>query len=175
MVGGLPTTTLERTLLDCGMMLPYRQALILMDNGLRLGADRAILDAGAAGLDGRRGIRNLRRVLSAADPRSESPGETLARDLIVRLRIPVPEPQVEVMTRHGRYRLDFAWKQKKVALEFDGKAKYFDYRPTEQVLYEERQREKDLTANGWTVIRIEWKDLFQEMEFRNRLIQALGG
>ncbi|MDQ0680135.1 hypothetical protein QFZ30_003517 [Arthrobacter pascens] len=174
-VRGLRTTTLERTAVDCGLLLPYRQALILMDHALRLGADRTMLDAKAAGLDGRRGIRNLRRVLAAADPRSESPGETLTRDLIARLRIPSPEPQVEVMTRRGRYRLDFAWKQRKVALEFDGKAKYFDYRPTEEVLFEERQREKALTEDGWTVIRIEWKDLFRELEFRNRLLHALGG
>jgi hypothetical protein len=173
-VSGLPTTTLERTAVDCCLLLPYRQALILVDHALRLGADRTALEAAAAGLDGRRGIRNLRRVLAAADPRSESPGETLARDLIARLRIPAPEPQVEVMTRHGRYRLDFAWKQRKVALEFDGKTKYFDYRPTDQVLFEERQREKALTEDGWTVIRIEWKDLFRELEFRNRLLRALG-
>jgi len=173
-VSGLPTTTLERTTVDCGLLLPYRQALILVDHALRLGADRTTLDAAAAALDGRRGIRNLRRVLAAADPSSESPGETLTRDLIARLRIPAPEPQVEVMTRRGRYRMDFAWKQRKVALEFDGKNKYFDYRPTDQVLFEERQREKALTEDGWTVIRIEWKDLFREQEFRNRLLQALG-
>lgn len=173
MVKGLRTTTLERTAVDCGLLLPYRQGLILMDHALRLGADKIKLDAEAAGLDGRRGIRNLRRVLAAADPRSESPGETLARDVISRLRIPAPEPQVEVMTRRGRYRLDLAWKQRKVALEFDGKTKYFDYRPTEQVLFEERQREKALTEDGWTVIRIEWKDLFRELEFRNRLLPVL--
>jgi hypothetical protein len=41
------------------------------------------------------------------------------------------------------------------------------------VLFEERQREKDLTEDGWTVIRIEWKDLFQEQQFKNRLLRAL--
>lgn len=172
-VRGLPTTTMERTVVDCGMMLPYRQALILTDHALRSGADRAVLEAMAAGLDGHRGIRTLRRVLAAADPRSESPGETLTRDLIVRLRIPVPEPQVEVMTRRGLYRLDFAWKQKKVALEFDGKVKYFDYRPTDEVIFQERQREKALTEDGWHFVRIEWKDLFREQEFKNRLLRAL--
>ena len=41
----------------------------------------------------------------------------------------MPEPQVEVVTRAGRHRFDFAWKEEKVALEFDGKTKYFDYSP----------------------------------------------
>ena len=48
------------------------------------------------------GHRNSRRVLASADPRSESPGETLTRELILRLRIRPPEPQLEVSSRAGR-------------------------------------------------------------------------
>lgn len=175
MVGGLRTTSLERTAADCSMMLNYRQALIVMDHALRLGADQGILKAMADSLDGRRGIRTFRRVLETADPRSESPGETLARDLMLRLRIKPPEPQVEVVSRTGRHRLDFAWKKEKVALEFDGKTKYFDYQPTGEVLFAERRREKALMEQGWIFIRIEWKDLFNEAEFKNRLLRALAG
>lgn len=170
---GLPTTSLERTVTDCGLALPYRQALIIADHALRLGADETLLAAAAARLDGRAGVRNLRRVLAAADPRSESPGETLARDLMARLRLPAPEPQVEVLTRFGVFRLDFAWRERRIALEFDGKAKYFDYRPTEEVLFEERRREKALTEDGWFFVRLEWKDLFHEQEFKTRVLRAL--
>jgi len=172
-IKGLGTTTLERTVTDCGLLLLYRQALILTDHALRAGASRAALDAAAAHMDGRAGVRNLRRVLAAADSRSESPGETLTRDLITRLRLPAPEPQVEVLTRLGYYRLDFAWRQRKIALEFDGKGKYFDYRPTREVLFEERRREKALTEDGWVFIRVEWKDLFREQDFKGRLTRAL--
>lgn len=172
-ISGLATTTLERTVTDCGLLLPYRQALILTDHALRAGANRAALEAAAARLAGRAGVRNLRRVLAAADSRSESPGETLTRDLIVRLRLPAPEPQVEVLTGNGLFRLDFAWRERKLALEFDGKAKYFDYRPTDEVLFQERQREKALTEEGWLFVRVEWKDLFREQEFKSRLMRAL--
>jgi hypothetical protein len=172
-VNGLRTTSLERTTADCAMLLPYRQALILTDHALRLGADRATLQAMADDLDGRRGIRTFRRVLASADPRSESPGETLTRDLILRCRIRPPEPQLEVISRAGRHRLDFAWKEEKVALEFDGKIKYFDYSPTPEVLFEERRREKALTEEGWRFVRVEWKDLFLEQEFKSRLLHAL--
>jgi very-short-patch-repair endonuclease len=175
LVGGLRTTSLERTAADCAMMLSYRQALIVMDHALRLGADRSLLQAMADSLQGRRGIRTFRRVLEAADPRSESPGETLARELILRLKIKPPEPQVEVTSRVGRHRLDFAWKEEKVALEFDGKTKYFDYKPTAEVLFQERRREKALTEEGWLFRRVEWKDLFREQEFKNRLLRALAG
>jgi very-short-patch-repair endonuclease len=65
--------------------------------------------------------------------------------------------------------------EEKVALEFDGKTKYFDYRPTAEVLFEERRREKALAEEGWRFIRVEWDHLFREEEFRNRLLRALAG
>ncbi|WP_364748399.1 hypothetical protein [Arthrobacter sp. LAR12-1-1.1] len=172
-VNGLRMTSLERTTADCAMLLGYRQALILTDHALRLGADPAALQTMANDLDGRRGIRTFRRVLASADPRSESRGETLARELILRCRIRPPEPQLEVSSRAGRHRLDFAWKEEKVALEFDGKIKYFDYSPTAEVIFEERRREKALTEEGWRFVRVEWKDLFREQEFKSRLLRAL--
>ena len=70
--------------------------------------------------------------------------------------------------------MDFAWKVEKVALEFDGKTKYFDYRPTAEVIFEERRREKALTEDGWLFVRVEWKDLFREQEFKNRSTPRIG-
>lgn len=172
-VGNLRVSSLERTVVDCAMMLSYQQALVLVDHALRLGADPALIQAMAEVLPGRRGIRNLRRALANTDPRSESAGETLTRELISRLNLPMPEPQVQVNSRSGRYRLDFAWKEKKVALEFDGKTKYFDYKPTAEVLFQERQRENALTEDGWTFVRVKWRDLFREQEFKTRILTAL--
>ena len=172
-MGNLRVTSLERTVVDCAMMLNYQQALVLMDHALRLGADLSLIHDMAEGFQGRRGIRNLRKALANADPRSESAGETLTRELISRLKLPAPEPQVEVTTRAGRYRLDFAWKEKKVALEFDGKTKYFDYKPTADVLFLERQRENALTEDGWKFVRVKWQDLFREQEFKVRILTAL--
>ena len=174
-VNGLQTTSLERTVADCAMMLRYRQALILTDHALRLGTDPSALQTIADALDGRRGIRTFRRVLATADPRSESPGESLTRELILRLRIKPPVLQLEVSSRAGRHRLDFAWKEEMVALEFDGKTKYFDYRPTPEVIFEERRREKALEEDGWRFVRVEWKDLFREQEFKSRILRALAG
>lgn len=169
----LRVTTLERTTVDCALMLSYRQSLIIMDNALRLGADTSLMQAAADGLAGQRGIRNLRAALANADASAESAGETLTRELITRLQLPKPEAQVEVRSRAGWHRLDFAWKDKKVALEFDGKVKYFDYKPTAEVLFQERRREKALTEDGWFFVRVEWKDLFREQEFKQRILTAL--
>jgi very-short-patch-repair endonuclease len=154
-------------------MMNYEQALIVMDHALRKGADSVALWKMCSSLAGRDGVVTLRRALENADARSESPGETLTRDLVKRLRIESPDLQVEVPTREGTYRIDLAWREKKVALEFDGKVKYFDYAPTDEVLYRERQRENALIEQGWTVIRIKWRDLYQEQAFKTRLLRAL--
>lgn len=172
-IGNLRVTSLERTVVDCAMMLGFRQALVLMDHALRLGADKTLMETMADGLPGRRGIRTLRLALARSDASSESAGETLTRELITRLNLPTPKPQVEVTSRAGRYRMDFAWKEKKVALEFDGKTKYFDYRPTAEVLFQERRRENALTEDGWKFIRVKWADLFKEQEFKARVLAAL--
>lgn len=166
-------TTLERTVIDCCLTMHYRQALILTDHALRLGASLSKLLAEAETLQTHRGIRTLRKVLRNANGRSESPGETLARDLMRELLIEMPELQLWIPSRLGRYRADFAWPQRRLILEFDGKGKYFHYRPTDEAIYRERKRESALIEAGWTVLRIEWKDLFDEPAFKSRIKAAM--
>ncbi len=173
-VQGLRATTLDRTIFDCARMLSYPKALVIMDHGLRVGADINALADLAAASSGKRGVRTLRKALANADPRSESAGETLTRELLQRLRIKPPQPQFEVPSRLGRHRMDFAWEEEKLALEFDGRTKYFDFNPTDEVIFQERRREKALVEEGWRFIRIEWKDLFQERAFKERILRALG-
>lgn len=173
-LGRTKVTSLERTVIDCALTLPYKQALIIADHALRLGASLPKLLAAAGKLANHRGIRTLRKVLRFADPRSESPGETLTRDLLRELLLETPELQLWITTRLGRHRVDFAWVKRRVVLEFDGKGKYFDYRPTDEALYRERKREVALIEAGWTVLRIEWKDLFDEAAFKSRVLAALG-
>ncbi|MHA7306132.1 type IV toxin-antitoxin system AbiEi family antitoxin domain-containing protein [Arthrobacter sp. TMN-49] len=172
-IDGLQVTSLERTVIDCCLTMRYKQALIVADHALHLGANIARLRATAETLGAHRGIRTLRKVLRHADKRSESPGETLARDLMRELLIPAPVPQLWIATRLGVFRADFAWPGKRLILEFDGQSKYFDYAPTEQVLLEERQRENALIEDGWRVIRVQWKDLFNEQSFKARILAAL--
>jgi len=172
-VDGLPCTSLERTVVDCCLMFTVPQAVILVDHAARLGADLGMIRTACDALAGRNGVVALRRALELVDPRSESAGESLTRELLHRLGIRPPELQYSVLTPLGEHRMDFAWPEVKVAVEFDGKSKYFDYRPTGEVLFAERQREKALTEQGWTFVRIEWKHLFNEVEFKYRVLRAL--
>ncbi|NUU30688.1 type IV toxin-antitoxin system AbiEi family antitoxin domain-containing protein [Arthrobacter sp. C9C5] len=173
-VAGHRVTSLARTAVDSCLVLNYSQGLILMDHALRLGASREALELECARLRGAPGVATLKKVLAHADPLSESPGETLVRDLVRRLRLPAPQLQFEVRTRLGKYRLDCAWPERSVALEFDGRGKYFDYAPTAEAIFAERRREKALMELGWKFIRVEWRDLFREQELKTRLLRVLG-
>ncbi|MHA7304028.1 type IV toxin-antitoxin system AbiEi family antitoxin domain-containing protein [Arthrobacter sp. TMN-49] len=172
-VDGLLATTVLRTTVDCALTMSYKQALILMDHALHTGVPRSALEREARALDKHRGIRIFRAALAFATGDSESAGETLTRDLLSVCNIEPAQLQFKLTTRHGDYRADFAWPGYKVILEFDGEGKYFNYRPTQEVLRAERIRENELIELGWTVIRIGWKDLFNEHLFKSRLLSAL--
>ncbi|MCD4853100.1 endonuclease domain-containing protein [Arthrobacter sp. AK01] len=167
-------TSLERTVVDCARTLDFEKAVVIADQALRRGADPRILqdylDTGRI----TRGARRLRRVLAAMDKRSESTGETRTRLLLAKLGIPAAGLQLDVATPIGRFRGDFGWSEQKVILEFDGRAKYFEFAPTDEVIFEERRREKALEAMGWQIVRIEWDHLSRPWEVEQRLKLALG-
>ncbi|WDF33691.1 hypothetical protein PTW37_01810 [Arthrobacter agilis] len=172
---GLPTTSLQRTAVDCARSLSFDQALIVVDQCRARGVDRAGALTALDLLGPVTGSARARDVIVASDPSSESPGESLARIRLRRLALPAAQCQVEVLTRLGLYRLDFAWPDLRVGLEFDGRTKYFGAIPTDEVLYQERRRERALVEAGWTIIRIEWDDLFREAQLEARLRGALDG
>lgn len=105
-------------------------------------------------------------VLRMADARLESAGETRTDFLFWKQGVPRAEPQYEVFNGRGDLvaRLDFAWPEHQVWLEFDGMQKYVKYlREGETVadaVMREKQRE-DLVRRltGWRCIRITWADL----------------
>lgn len=170
---GLPVTTLEQTVVDCSRTLAYEPALIVAEHALSLGADRHMMELMVHELRGHKNVANTRSVLANASPLSESAGETRTLDFLRRMRIPLPTQQVEVLTQYGLHRLDFAWEDCKVALEFDGKIKYFDYRPTDEAVFQERRREKALMAQGWTIVRVDWPELAREAALKRRILAAL--
>ena len=88
-------------------------------------------------------------VLRLADPRIESLGESRTLYLFWRQGLPAPEPQFKVFDSSGRLiaRLDFAFPERKVWVEFDGREKYLKYlregeTVTDAVLREKRREER---------------------------------
>ncbi|PYI69619.1 hypothetical protein CVV68_00450 [Arthrobacter livingstonensis] len=165
-------TTMEWTVVACARTGGFAEAVIIGDHALYKGARIEVMRGMVDAMPGRRGVRRARGVLRALDGRSESPGETRTRLIIAEMDIPQPELQVK-LTAGGRvYRPDFVWEEQKLIVEFDGDYKYFVYRPTAEVILEERKREKRLMEDGWRFVRLEWRDLSNPEDVKRRIQAA---
>ena len=119
-------------------------------------------------------------VLRLCDARLESVGESRLFHLCWVHGLPLPIPQYEVRDRHGRLiaRVDFAWPELGVFMEFDGKIKYTKLlKPgesiTEVVLREKRREQEVCEATGWRGIRVDWPDLERAQATAQRIAQVL--
>lgn len=157
---GLPCTSPSETVIDCLRILPREPAMIVCESALATSlVDADSLLEAVKRARHRRGVAAARAVLEEASGLSESPGETRVRMLLRSLPIPAPLQQWGVAVDGRTYRLDFAWPDLRVALEFDGRMKYFGPAPTAEVLLRERERETALSHAGWVVVRLRWEDL----------------
>jgi hypothetical protein len=93
-VEGLPVVSSTDVLLALARHLGVLDLVVVLDSALRTG-DLAVDELGAALMTRRHGVRRLRLAAALADPRSESPYETLLRVLHVVCEIAV-EPQYEL-------------------------------------------------------------------------------
>jgi len=106
-------------------------------------------------------------VVRLADGRVESVGESRTLYLCWVQGLPGPTPQYEIKDRSGRViaRVDFAWPELGVFLEFDGRVKYEKMlregeSVTDAVLREKRREQFICELTGWRCIRIVWADLY---------------
>lgn len=128
------------------------------------------------------GSRMTELVVRLADGRRESVGETRTFYVMWQHGVPYAVPQVDVADTDGVHlgRLDFAWPELGVWLEFDGKQKYLEHRrPGESivdaVLREKRRQERIERATGWRCIRITWADLHQPRAMAAYINSVLSG
>jgi hypothetical protein len=154
---GIPVTTLSRTLVDCASSLSPMGGLVIADAALRAGVDRTEVDALIDRRRGRRGIARARAVIALADAGAESPGESVARYLVLRDGLPVPTTQIPIATRLGTFWADLGWEAWRIALEYDGRPKYTD--GDREVLVREKRRHDAMTEAGWRVLRVTKEDL----------------
>lgn len=173
-LGGIRVTNLGRTVVDLGRRLRFDDAIVAADAALHAGLERSVLAEQLDAWPRRRGIARARRALELSDGRSESPGETRSRILMWRLGLPAPQLQYEVRTSGGLFRSDFAWEERGLLGEFDGKVKYGKLRrpgeSAEDAVMREKHREQLLLAEGWWVVRWSMDDLRDPAGFR-RIIE----
>lgn len=175
-IDGLPATSLSRTVQDLVKGLPFPEAVMVADAALARGLRRdQLLLATASG----RGCRMARRALQFADPRSESPGESLSRVRLHQSGVPAPELQRDLRDIIGAFlgRGDFYWPDQRLVGEYDGMVKYGRLvgpgGSAEAVIRSEKRREGALTDAGYRVVRWTWEDLWPADRLGRRLHTVL--
>lgn len=109
----------------------------------------------------RRGVVQLRELVSMTDPLAESQRESWTRYFIVASGLPRPQLQVWVGVEDRRYRLDLAYPRAKVAVEYDGE-EFHQLDPERRAQDEERRAA--LRRAGWVVIVLTKHDLAPDSE-----------
>ena len=151
----IPVTSAEATAVRLAGSLREDDAVVAVDQLIATG----VVDLGpvrelAAATTGR-GSRQARRVCALADGLAGSPQETRLRLLVHRSSLPAPVAQFRVIDQNGFVaRVDFAWPDKKVAVEYDG---LWHAEPGQ--FARDRRRLNRLRAAGWRVVFVTAADL----------------
>ncbi|BBH15877.1 hypothetical protein Back2_01640 [Nocardioides baekrokdamisoli] len=148
-LGTLEVTAPLRTALDLGCRLRRREAYAaLCELTRRHGLMPADFESEIPRFEGRRGVVQLRELARLIDPRYESPREAWVWLAIRDAGLPTPTPQVWVDAYDGeRYRLDFAYENQMVAVEYDGEE--FHGGEYDAADHERRRR---LIKRGWRYV-----------------------
>ena len=170
-VDGIPVTGPARTALDVAREHGLASGLAACDAARRAGVAPADFGAELSLMAHFPGVVAARSAADLADPRSENAAESLARLLVLELDIGEVEPQFAL--RVGGHTVWCDLRVGNHVIEFDGRIKYrgrseggVAVKPAEQVVWEERQRERDICALGLGMSRLVWSDLFGAARLR---------
>jgi hypothetical protein len=171
-VTGMPVTSAARTAFDLARRAPFEEAVIAVD---------ALLHVAPHCLDDLHrlvrerfwhGTSGLPAVLAAADEGSESPMETRARLILIGGGLPRPITQYHVVDENGHSlgRLDLAYPEKKVGIEYEGAG-----HRRSGVFQRDLRRLNRLHVAGWTILRYGPGDVFNRPQHMiAEVCQALG-
>ncbi|HEX2774961.1 MAG TPA: DUF559 domain-containing protein [Micromonosporaceae bacterium] len=159
LVNGIPCAPPARWSADLARTARRLDALPTLDAALRVGLvlpDE--LQAEVRLHAGLKGVRQARELVRLADGRAECRQESQLRLVLVDGGLPPPEPQVWVHDQYGvgRYRVDLAYRERKVGVEYDG----VSHLNRERLRYD-RDRANWLDANGWTMRYFTDRDLYR--------------
>jgi hypothetical protein len=156
---GLPVTSPTQTFLDLAGDLDLVDLVVLGDSLVRAGVvtPPQLVNAATA-FRGRR-ARHVRRAAALVRVGVDSPMETRLRLLVVLAGFPEPVVNHPLRDDNGRvrYRLDLAYPQWRIAVEYDGRQHAEN---TAQWRWDVQRRE-DLDADGWRLVLVLSGDLYR--------------
>jgi hypothetical protein len=160
-IEGVRVTTPLRTASDIGRLASRDWALAGIDVLYRQGGfSKELLLANVERFRGQRGVVQLRELAPLADPRSESPGESVLRLRWLDLpSLPPPEPQISIRSVAGReiYRIDLGVEELRFGAEYDGE----EHHSSDEDRLHDLRRRHDLDERfGWLVVPVRRADVF---------------
>ena len=188
-IDGHLVTSYIRTLVDLARTLPFAPSVAVIDHGCRnspLSGNVPRPPEGVLGelheslgaLRGRPGVRGARAAIEFADPRAESPGESISRANMHVLRFPPPQLQVAFERPDGgRDVTDFDWPEYGAFGEFDGRGKYIKEeftqgRSIQQIVMLEKDRENRIRKHRPFGARWDWPVAMNPHLLREELLRA---
>ena len=174
MRAGLPVLTFERVVAAVLCRSRPTDAMAVIDEALRM-VDPAERDAYRVTIARRleqrrdpRGTRRGARLLGLATGNAASPAESWFLWTIVDSGFPVPEVNWSLVGPDGHevYRLDYAWPDLRIAIEYNGYATHVDQ------VAEDEARAEDLRLRGWIVVAVDAEDLANPGRFQAALEDA---
>jgi very-short-patch-repair endonuclease len=161
---GFLVTTVERTLVDLAGTLTYPELQRAFEQALRL----RILDTSKLRLTpGRKGMRNLRRVMVTYAPEVLHSREELERRFwafVIARKFPRPALNVVV----AGYEVDALWREYMLIVELDG----YDTHGGLRAFESDHVKTANLQLAGYTVIRVTWRMLHDDPDRVAALLQA---
>lgn len=174
-VDGVLVTNPTRTAADLLRTLRPPYALAAADGLAHAGlVDPLELWHYVARLKGYRWIVQARRLADLVEPDTESPGESWTRLRLVDAGFPRPEAQFSITDRSGReiYRLDLAYPEVRIAIEYDGVEFHTD---KSDIDHDAERRQLLRDRWGWrTVIADRAKILGDDATFEWEIGELLG-
>ena len=166
-VDAIPVTTVTRTLIDLGAVVPADALEEALDDALRRSLttiSRLRWRLGALATRGRPGVAAIRSLLDDRDPAAVTPKsvlETRFARLARRAGLPAPVRQLEVR-ENGRLigRVDFAYPDHMLAIEVDG----YRWHSGRRAWQRDLARRNRVTERGWRVIHVTDRDLEEGAE-----------
>jgi hypothetical protein len=167
---GALVTSPEATAVRLAGLLPGDDAVVAVDRLIASGAVQLEPIRSLASSARGAGSARARKVCALADGLAESPPETRLRLLIGRSGLPAPVAQHRVW-HQGRIiaRPDFAWPDRKVALEYDGL-----WHAEDGQFASDRERLNLLREAGWLVIFVTAADMYRPGRVIARIAAAVG-
>jgi hypothetical protein len=156
---GIRVTTPEQTLIHLTRALGLVELVALADQFVRRDVTSPeALFAAAASWPGQ-GARLARQAAGLCRSRVDSPAETRVRLLMVLAGLPEPRVNYPILRFDGteEYRLDLAYPEVKLAIEYDGR---WHDDPQQRALDEARRGE--LVRRGWYFIVLVAADVFEQ-------------